>query len=91
MIEFLSGVVTCGYLVVGAFFFNLWRRTADGLYRAFSVAFPLFALNQILAAAMVTPSDPDSLIYALRILGFVIVLGVLLEREPLARARSDTN
>jgi hypothetical protein len=78
MIEFLSGVVTCGYLVASGLFFVLWRRSADPLFRAMSAAFALLALNQVLAAALVTPSDPSSMVYALRILGFVIVLGTLL-------------
>ena len=89
MIDFLSGVVTCGYLVAGALFFDLWRRTDDRLYRAFALACPLFALNQVLVAAIVTPTQPSSLIYALRILGFVILLGALFDREPSTRGRDD--
>jgi peptidoglycan/LPS O-acetylase OafA/YrhL len=82
MMEFASGVIACGYVVVAGVFFILWRRRADPLCRAFSIAFLLFALNQVLAAALVTPTDPPSLIYALRILGFVIILGALLDRSP---------
>lgn len=85
MTEFVSGIIACGYLVVAAFFFVLWRRKEDSLYRALAVAFLLFALNQVLAAAIVTPTEPTSLIYALRILGFVIILGVLLEKTPFSR------
>ena len=81
MMEFLSGVIACGYLVVAGVFLILWRRRADTLARAFSLAFFLFALNQVLAAALVTATDPPSLIYALRILGFVIILGALLDRN----------
>lgn len=82
MIEFVSGVIASGYLVVAAVFFILWRRRGDPLLRAFALAFLLFALNQVLAAALVTPTDPPSLIYALRILGFVIIFGALLDRGP---------
>ena len=81
MIDFLSGVVTCGYLVAGGHFVNLWRRTGDTLLRAFTFAFVLFALNQVLAASLVTRTEPSSLIYSLRILGFVILLGALLDRK----------
>jgi hypothetical protein len=79
MIEFVSGVIACGYLVVAGVFSILWRRRADTLLRAFAIAFLLFALNQVLASALVTPTDPPALIYALRILGFVVILGALLE------------
>src|SRR5688572_11141526 len=85
MIDFVSGVITCGYLVTAGLFFTLWRRKGDALLRAFTLAFALLALNQVLAAANVTPSEPTSLIYALRILGFVILLGALLERNPKPR------
>ena len=85
MTVFLSGVVTCGYLVAAGLFFTLWRRRADPLLRAFAIAFLLFALNQVLAAALVTATEPSSLIYALRILGFVIILGAMFERDPVSR------
>jgi peptidoglycan/LPS O-acetylase OafA/YrhL len=81
MSEFLSGVVTCGYLVIAGILAVLWYRKPDPLYRAFTVAFVLFALNQALAAALVTTTEPSSLIYALRVLGFVIILGALLDRD----------
>jgi hypothetical protein len=81
MIDFLSGVVTCAYLVTAGLFFTRWRRSADGLYRAMSAAFVLFALNQVLAAALVTEFEPSSMIYALRVLGFVIIIGALLGPE----------
>lgn len=84
MTDFLSGVVTCGYLVAAGLFFTLWRRRADPLLRALTIAFSLFALNQVLAAALVTATEPSSLIYALRILGFVILLGAMLERHPVS-------
>ena len=80
MLEFLSGVVMCGYLVAAGLFYTLWRSRRDPLLRACTIAFALFALNQVLAAALVTTSEPTSLVYALRILGFVIILGPLLER-----------
>jgi hypothetical protein len=85
MVEFLSGVVTCAYLVAAGLFFVLWRKSADALFRALSGAFVLFALNQVLAAALVTTSDPSSMVYALRVLGFVIVVGALLGSEDARR------
>lgn len=80
MIEFLSGVVTSGYLVVAGILAVLWYRKPDPLFRAFTIAFLLFALNQALAAALVTTTEPTSLVYALRVLGFVIILGALVDR-----------
>jgi hypothetical protein len=85
MIDFLSGIVACGHLVAAGLFFTLWRRRADPLLRVFAVAFLLFAVNQVLAAALVTPSDPSSMVYALRILGFVVILGAMLDQNPFSR------
>jgi hypothetical protein len=82
MMEFVSGVIACGYLAVAGVFLILWRRRADPLFRAFAIAFLLFALNQVFTAVLVTRTEPTSLIYALRILGFVIIFGALLDRGP---------
>ena len=78
MIEFLSGVITCAYLVVAGLFFTLWRKSSETLFLVLAIAFVLFALNQVLAAALVTASDPSSMVYAVRVLGFVIIVGALL-------------
>lgn len=85
MIDFLSGVVTCGYLVAAGLFFTLWRRRADSLFRAFTIAFLLFALNQLFAAALVTASEPSSFSYALRVLGYVVILGAMVEWKASSR------
>lgn len=90
MIEFLSGVITCGYLVAAGLFFVLWRKSAEALFRALSAAFVLFALNQVLAAALVTTSYPSSMVYALRILGFVIILGALLGPDDAQKPREPS-
>jgi hypothetical protein len=86
MIEFLAGAVTLGYLVAAGFFVSFWRKTRDRLFLAFGIAFALFALNQLLASAFVVVFEPTSLIYLLRILGFVIILAAILDKNLLARS-----
>jgi peptidoglycan/LPS O-acetylase OafA/YrhL len=81
MIDFLSGAVTLGYLVAAAFFFSFWRKTADRLFLAFAIAFALFALNQGLAFALTVVSEPWSLIYALRVIGFVVILAAIVDKN----------
>ena len=81
MIDFLSGVVTLGYLVAAAFFLSFWRKTADRLFLAFAAAFILFALNQGLASALTVVSEPTSLIYALRVIGFLVILGAIVDKN----------
>jgi hypothetical protein len=85
MIEFLSGAVTLGFLAGAAFFLRFWRATRDRLFLAFGAAFVLFALNQFLAAALVVVVEPSSLIYALRVLGFVLILAAIVDKNTRAQ------
>ena len=81
MLEFLSGAVTLGFLVGAAFFLRFWRKTRDRLFLAFGAAFVLFALNQFLAAALLVVIEPSSLIYGLRVLGFLLILAAIVDKN----------
>jgi peptidoglycan/LPS O-acetylase OafA/YrhL len=81
MIEFLSGALTLAYLIAALFFLRFWRRTADRLFLAFTVAFVLFALNQGLAHTLAIYHEPTSFIYALRVLGFVLILIAIVDKN----------
>jgi uncharacterized membrane protein len=81
MIEFFSGAVTLGFMVGAAFFLRFWRKTRDRLFLAFGAAFVLLALNQFLATALVVVAEPSSLIYGLRVLGFVIILAAIVDKN----------
>ena len=87
MIEFLSGAVTLAYLVAAGFFLRFWRKTDDRLFLAFAAAFALFALNQLLSAALSIVSGPNGLIYVLRVLGFAIIIGAIVDKNLFARRR----
>ena len=81
MIEFFSGVVTAGYLVAAAFFFRFFRKTRDRLFVAFAAAFLFFALNQAAVGLFHVATEPESLVYVLRILGFVVILAAILDKN----------
>lgn len=81
MIEFLSGAVTAGFLVAAAFFWRFFRKTHDRLFIAFAAAFLLFALNQALLGLFHVATEPESLVYVLRILGFVVILAAILDKN----------
>jgi len=90
MIDFLAGAVTVGHIAAAAFFLSFWRKTADRLFLAFAAAFALFALNQALGFALTVVSEPTNLIYVLRILGFLIIIGAVVDKnlqKPLARSQ----
>lgn len=81
MIDFLSGAVTAGYLVAAGFFLRYWARTAERLFLYFALAFVLFAVNQGLAPVFQVVNEPASLIYALRIVGFVIIIAAIVDKN----------
>ena len=85
MIDFLAGAVTLGYIVAAAFFLRFWRRTADRLFLAFAAAFVLFALNQALAYVFTVVLEPASLVYALRVFGFLIIIWAIVDKNLLSR------
>ena len=95
MIDFLAGAVTLGYIIAAAFFLRFWRKTADRLFLAFAAAFVLFALNQALVYAFTVVIEPASLVYALRVLGFLIIIWAIVDKNvkkpasqsPLARSQ----
>lgn len=81
MIEFLSGAVTLGFLVAAGFFARFWKKTADRLFLAFAVAFVLLALNQLLAQWIGAADERVGYTYLLRVLGFVIILGAIVDKN----------
>lgn len=81
MIDFLSGAVTVGYLVAAGFFLHYWRRTAERLFLIFSIAFALLALNQGLAFAFRVVSEPNSFVYGLRALAFLLILVAIVDKN----------
>ena len=78
---FLYGLTAMGFLVAGLFFLRFWKRTRDGLFLAFAVAFWLFALNQTLVALLGVPREEQSLIYLLRLAAFVLIIVAVLRKN----------
>jgi hypothetical protein len=81
MIEFMSGAVTMGFAIAALFFLRFWRRTAERLFLAFAAAFFLLALNQALALWLGAADERVGYTYLLRVLGFVFILGAILDKN----------
>jgi uncharacterized protein DUF5985 len=81
MIEYLAGAVTLGFLVAAGFFARFWRRTGDRLFLAFGVAFVLLALNQAAAWWLGDADERVGYTYLLRILGFLLILGAIIDKN----------
>ncbi|HTG63281.1 MAG TPA: DUF5985 family protein [Sphingomicrobium sp.] len=71
---FFSGVVAAGFLFSGLFFLRFWRRTHDGLFISFALAFWLLGLGQALVALTDIPVEERSWIYLIRLAAFLLIL-----------------
>ena len=74
LIDFLSGAVTMGFVIVGLFFLSFWRRTGDGLFIAFALAFWLLGLGQALLSFTDIPIEERSWLYLLRLAAFLLII-----------------
>jgi hypothetical protein len=74
LVDFLSGAITIGLLVAGLFFLRFWKRTRDGLFIAFALAFWLLGLNQALLTFTDIPVEERSWLYLLRLAAFTLIL-----------------
>ena len=86
MIEYMSGAVTLGFVVAALFFLRFWRKTADRLFLSFGIAFVLLALNQALAQWLGAADERVGYTYLLRVLGFGLILGAIIDKNLAGRA-----
>jgi hypothetical protein len=87
VIDFLAGAVTLAYIVASMYFVHFWRRTADRLFLAFAVAFALLALNQLAVFALGVDDERYNYAYILRVLGFVLILLAIVDKNVASRRR----
>ena len=81
MAAFAGGALTLGFLAVGLFFLKFWRRTGDGLFLAFAVAFALLATNQAVPVLFGVPSENQGYIYLLRLAAFLLIILAVLRKN----------
>lgn len=75
LFDFLSGAITMGFVVAGLFFLRFWKRTHEGLFVAFALAFWLLGLTQALLTFTDIPVEERSWLYLLRLAAFSLILG----------------
>ena len=78
---FTAGALTLGWLAIGVFFLKFWRRTGDGLFLAFAIAFALLATNQAVPVLFGVPSEDQGYIYLLRLAAFVLIILAVLRKN----------
>jgi len=72
--DFLSGAIVMGFVIAGLFFLRFWKRTHEGLFLAFALAFWLLGLTQALLAFTDIPVEERSWLYLLRLAAFLLIL-----------------
>ena len=84
--DFLSGAVSLGFFVCALFFMRFWRRTKDGLFMAFALAFSLLGLGQAILALENIPTEERGSIYLIRLAAFALILIAVVRKNRSARA-----
>jgi hypothetical protein len=74
LFDFLSGAITMGFLVAGLFFLRFWKRTHEGLFLAFALAFWLLGVAQALLSFTNIPIEERSWLFLLRLAAFSLIL-----------------
>jgi hypothetical protein len=74
LLHFLSGAITMGFVIAGLFFLRFWKRTGEGLFIAFALAFWLLGLTQSLLTFTDIPVEERSWLYLLRLAAFSLIL-----------------
>lgn len=87
MIDFLAGALTLAYVIASVYFVHFWRRTSDRLFLAFAAAFALLAMNQLGVFALGVGDERYNYFYVLRVLGFVLILIAIIDKNLYGRRR----
>ena len=88
MLEFLTGANATCAMVAGLFFFRFWRQTADRLFASFAFAFWLLGIHWIFLAATAPDQEIRPLLYGIRLVAFLLILGAIIEKNR-SRKRRD--
>ena len=81
LFDFLSGAITLGFVIAGVFFLRFWRRTDDGLFLAFALAFALLGVGQAIQALGSIPHEEREFIYLFRLAAFSLILWAILRKN----------
>lgn len=81
MLQFVSGLISMGFLVAALFFLRYWRQTRDSLFAAFAAAFALLALNQTLLAFSRVSIEERSPLYLLRLAAIALIIVAVLAKN----------
>jgi hypothetical protein len=81
MNDFISGMLTMGYLVAGIFFLRFWRDSRDRLFAMFGAAFFILALQRFGLQFIADVPERSPVWYFVRLLAFVIIIIAIIDKN----------
>ena len=82
MVEgFLLGVIVTASLTAAGFFWRFYRQTRDKLFFAFAAAFAIEGINRIAFLLVDKPSEGSPIIYMVRLVAFLLILGAIVAKN----------
>lgn len=81
MVDFLAGAVTLAFALAALFFLRFWKKTRDRLFLHFTIAFCLFAVNQIVVTSMGSVGEKEGYAYIFRVIGFLLILASIVDKN----------
>jgi hypothetical protein len=81
MNDFVSGMLTMGYLVAGIFFLRFWRDSRDRLFGMFGAAFFILALQRLGLEFITDIPEHSTVWYFIRLLAFVIIIIAIIDKN----------
>lgn len=81
MSPFIWGAIAMACCAVGLIFLRSWRLTNDRFFALFAAAFWILAVHWIALAAVGAVDETRHYFYAIRLLGFLLVLVAIVDKN----------
>jgi hypothetical protein len=88
LVPFFQGAASMGCLIAGVLFLAYWRDSRDRLFVFFAIAFWAIALNYLLVAAIAPGAEQRHWFYAIRLVGFALILAGIVDKNRRRRVDS---
>lgn len=85
LVDFTSGAIAMGYLVVSLWFFCSWRRSRVSLIGLFGVAFLLLAIERVALVLAGASNEFSSFFYLIRLVAFLIIIASIVMHNRRSR------
>ena len=87
--QILLGAIAMGFFVVAMFFFQFWRSGRDRFFLLFALSFCVEGGNRIALALSPRPNEGTPGIYLVRLLGMVLILVAIMDKNGAFSRRED--